>query len=164
MKTRKNMFEVVGPYPTDPGSQSNPGPSSRPSRFLGQTHAQGAQIALPDALTIGQSSDMLARQAASLVGGICSCEMGISREKAGRQGVWKNISWEPVIFMPSLRSINPLPGRVWMLSGWTTGYLRCGSCGGRSAVVSAELSGAVLATKLQSTLASTPQKRTKRAP
>jgi len=148
----------------DRGSVSNPGPSSQPSRFLGQTLVLGAQTALPDALTIGQSSAMLERRAASLAGGICSCELAISRTEAGRQGAWKDISWEPVMFMPSSRSMRPLPGRVWMCSGWTTGYLICVKCGGRSAVVSAELSGVVLATKLQSTLANTRRKRTKRVP
>jgi len=144
-----------------PGSQSNPGPSSPLSPSLGQTHALGAQIALRDALTIGQSLAMLERQAASLAGGICSCEVATSREKAGRQGVWKNTNWVPAIFMPSSQSIRALPGRAWMCSGWTTGYLTCANCGGRSAVVSAELSGVVVATKLVATLPSTRRKRTK---
>jgi len=147
-----------------PGSQSNRGPSSLPSRFLGQTPVLGAQTVLPGALTIGQSSDMLEQQAASLDGGICSCEMGKSRQEAGRQGAWKSTNWEPVTFMPSLRSLRPLPGRVWMCSGWTTGYLKCASCGGRSAVVSAELSGVVLVTTLRSMLVSTRRKRTKLGP
>jgi len=142
----------------DHGSESNPGPSSAPSLFPGQTHVLDAQIALPGVLTIGQSSAMLERQAASLVGGICSCEMAASRQAAGRQGVWKNINWEPVIFMPSSRSIRPVPGRVWMVSGWSTGYLRCASCGGRSGVVSAELSGVALVTTLHSMLVNTPRK------
>jgi len=146
---------------TDHGSPSNPGLSSPPSHFHGQTHSLGAQIAQPGALTIGQSSAMLERRAASLVGGICSCEMAKSRAEAGRQGVWKNTNWEPVIFMPSSQSMTPLPGRVWMCSGWSTGYLRCAICGGRSAVVSAELSGVVLATRLVSTLANTRRKPTK---
>jgi len=144
-----------------PGSQSNPGSSSLLLPSHAQTHALGVQIALQGALSIGQSSDMLVRAAASHDGGICSCEVATSREKAGRQGVWKSTSWAPVIFMPSSQSIRPLPGRAWMCSGWTTGYLICVSCGGRSAVVSAELSGVVLATKLVATLASTPLKRTK---
>jgi len=148
----------------DHGSEPNLGPSSPPSRFLGPTHALGAQIALPDALTIGQSSATLERLAASRDGGICSCAMAKSREEAGRLGAWKNTSWEPVIFMPSSQSLKRLPGRVWMCSGWTTGYLKCVSCGGRSAVVSAELSGVVLVTKLQSMLVSTPPKRTKPEP
>ena len=148
---------------TDPGSQSNPGESSPPSPFPDQISSLGVQIALPDVLTIGQSLAMLERQASSLVGGICSCEMAASRLTVGRQGVWKNINWEPVTFMPSLRSIRPVPGRVWMVSGWSTGYLRCVSCGGRSAVVSAELSGVALVTTLHSMLANTPPKRRKPA-
>jgi len=162
MPENKNPWWNLDPL-TDPGSASNPGASSQPSRFLGQTLVLGAQTALPGVLTIGQSGAMLARRAASLVGGICSCEKVLSRQEAGRHGVWKDISWEPVIFTPSLRSLTPLPGRVWMCSGWTTGYLICASCGGRSAVVSAELSGVVLATKLVCTLVNTPRKRTKPA-
>jgi len=148
----------------DHGSASSPGLSLQPSPFLAPAHALGAQIALPDALTIGQSSAMLKRRAASLAGGICSCELATFRKEAGRQGVWKDISWEPVIFMPSLRSMTPLPGRVWMFSGWTTGYLICAKCGGRSAVVSAELNGVTLATKLEYTLQSTPPKPMKPGP
>ena len=144
-----------------PGSQSNPGHSSPHLPSPGRTPAQAAQIALQGVLTIGQSLAMLERRAVSLAGGVCSCEQATSRHKAGRQGVWKDTSWEPVIFMPSFRSIRPLPGRAWMCSGWTTGYLICASCGGRSAVVSAELSGVVLATTLVATSASTPPKRTK---
>jgi len=148
----------------DPGSASNRGPSLQPSRFLGQTLVLGAQTVLPDALTIGQSSAMLERRAASLAGGICSCELATSRKEAGRQGAWKDINWVPVIFMPSSRSLTPLPGRVWMCSGWSTGYLTCVKCGGRSAVVSAELSGVALVTKLVATLQSTRRKRTKPVP
>jgi len=149
----------------EPGSQSSPGPTSRPLRFLGQTHVLGAQIAQPNVLTIGTSSAMLEQTAASRAGGICSCAMAASREEAGRLGAWKNTSWEPVIFTPSSASLKRLPGRVWMCSGWSTGYLRCANCGGRSAVVSAELSGVVLVTKLQSTFPSTrPKKGTKLAP
>ena len=145
----------------DPGSQSNPGPSSPPSRFLGQTHVLGAQIAQQGALTIGQSSAMLEHQAATLAGGICSCAMAASREAAGRLGDWKNTSWEPVIFMPSSQSLKRLPGRVWMCSGWSTGYLKCESCGGHVAVVSAALSGSVVHTMLHSTFRSTPLKKMK---
>jgi len=148
----------------DPGSQSNRGPSSRPSPSQGLTPAQVAQIAHSDVLSIGQSSAMLEQAAASLDGGICSCAMAKSRQEAGRLGDWKNTNWVPVIFTPSSQSLKRLPGRVWMCSGWTTGYLECASCGGRSAVVSAELSGVVLVTTLPNTLASTPRKRTKPGP
>jgi len=161
MLTPEQRKYLEGKPGMDPGSQSNPGASSAHSLSRGRIHALDAQIALHDVLTIGQSSAMLEHQAASLDGGICSCAMSKSRKEAGRLGEWKNTSWEPVIFMPSSQSLKRLPGRVWMCSGWTTGYLKCVSCGGRSAVVSAELSGVVLVTTLQSTLASTPRKPTK---
>jgi len=142
--------------PTDRGSASNPGhysarlPSHDPIPNL------GAQIALQGVLTIGQSSVMLARAAASHAGGICSCEKALPRKEVGGRAVWNDTSWVPVIFMPSLPSLKRLPGRAWLFSGWSTGYLRCESCGGLVAVVSAALSGSVVHTMLHSTFPSTP--------
>jgi len=147
--------------PTDPGFQSNPGHSSAHSPFLDPILKLGAQIALQGALNIGQSSDMLVRAAASHVGGTCSCEKALPRKEVGGRGVWNDTSWVPVIFMPSLPSLKRLPGRAWMFSGWSTGYLRCESCGGLVAVVSAALSGSVVHTMLHSTFLSTPPKPTK---
>ncbi len=147
--------------PTDPGLVSNPGHSSAPSPSLDQTLNLGAQVALQGAFTIGQSSDMLVQAAASHDGGICSCELALPRKEVGGRGVWSDTSWVPVIFMPSLPSLKRLPGRAWMFSGWSTGYLRCASCGGLVAVVSAALSGSVVHTMLHSTLQSTRRRRTK---
>jgi len=153
--------DLIHDLTTEPGSGFNPGPSSVPSPSLDLTHVLGAQIALQGALTIGQSSAMLVQAAHSLSGGICSCEMALPRQEAGGREVWKNISWVPVIFMPSLPSLKRLPGRAWMLSGWSTGYLRCGNCGSLSAVVSAALSGSVVVSTLRPTSLSTPPKPTK---
>jgi len=145
----------------DRGSQSNPGPSSAPSRSPDPIPNPGAQTALQGALTIGQSSDMLVQAAASHDGGICSCEMALPRKEVGGRGVWKDTSWVPVTFTPLLQSLKRLPGRAWMFSGWSTGYLRCEICGGLVAVVSAVLSGSVVHTMLRSTFQSTAPKRTK---
>jgi len=147
--------------PMDHGLASNPGHSSAHSPFHGPVPNLGAQTALLGALTIGQSSDMLVQAAASHAGGLCSCEKALRRREVGGRGVWNDTSWEPVIFMPSLQSLKRLPGRAWMFSGWTTGYLKCESCGGLVAVVSAALSGSVVHTMLHSTFQSTPRKRTK---
>lgn len=147
--------------PTDPGLVSNPGHSSAHSPFLDPILNLGAQTALLGVLTIGQSSDMLVRAAASHDGGVCCCEKALPRREVGGRGVWKDTSWVPVIFMPSLPSLKRLPGRAWMFSGWSTGYLRCVSCGGLAAVVSAALSGSVVHTMLHYTFPSTPPKPTK---
>jgi len=147
--------------PTDPGLVSNPGHSSAHSPSPDPIPTLGAQIALQGALNIGQSSGMLMRAAAFHVGGICSCEKALPRKEVGGRGVWNDTSWVPVIFMPSLPSLKRLPGRAWMFSGWSTGYLRCVNCGGLVAVVSAALSGSVVHTMLHSTFQSTPPKRTK---
>jgi len=96
--------------PTDPGLASNPGHFFAHSPSLGLIPNLGAQIALPGALTIGQSSDMLVQAAASHAGGICSCEKALPRKEVGGRGVWNDTSWEPVIFMPSLPSLKRLPG------------------------------------------------------
>jgi len=151
------------PRDTDPGSQSNPGPTSPHLLSPDLTPVLGAQTVLPGALSIGQSSDMLVQAALSLDGGICSCAMALPREEVGGREVWKGTSWEPVIFMPSLQSLKRLPGRAWMFSGWSTGYLKCRNCGGRAAVVSAALSGSATVTMLHATFLSTAQKPTKRA-
>jgi len=148
--------------PTDPGLQSNPGHSFAHSPSPDPIPNLGAQIALQGALTIGQSSDMLVQAAASHDSGICSCVMALPRKEVGGRGVWNDTSWVPVIFMPSLQSLKRLPGRAWMFSGWSTGYLRCASCGGLVAVVSAALSGSVVHTMLHSTFQSTAPKPTKR--
>jgi len=148
---------------TDPGSASNLGPSSRPLLSLDLTQLLGAQIALHDALTIGQSSDMLVQAARSLDGGICCCAVALSRAEVGGREAWKDTSWVPVIFMPSLPSLKRLPGRAWMLSGWSTGYLKCKNCGAISAVVSAALSGSVVVSMLHATFLNTAPKPTKRA-
>ena len=150
--------------PMDPGLASNPGHSSAHSPFHDPIPNLGAQIALLGALTIGQSSDMLEQAAASHAGGICSCEKALPRREVGGRGVWNDTSWVPVIFMPSLPSLRRLPGRAWMFSGWSTGYLKCESCGGLVAVVSAALSGSVVHTMLHSTFQSTPPKPKKPAP
>jgi len=149
---------------TDPGSLYNPGTTSAPLPSLDLTHVLGAQIALHDALTIGQSSDMLVQAARSQDGGICSCAMALSRKEVGARAAWKNTDWVPVIFMPSLPSLKRLPGRAWMLSGWTTGYLRCQICGAMSAVVSAALSGSVVVSMLHATFLNTAPKPTKPEP
>jgi len=149
--------------PTDPGLVSNPGHSSAHSPFLDPIPNLGAQTALQGVLTIGQSSDMLVQAAASHVGGICSCEKALPRREVGGRGVWNATSWVPAIFMPSLPSLKRLPGRAWMFSGWSTGYLKCESCGGLVAVVSAALSGSVVHTMLHSTFQSTLRKRAKLA-
>lgn len=153
--------ELIRALTMDTGSDANPGPSSAPSPSLDLTPVLGAQIALQDALTIGQSSDMLEQAALSLSGGICYCEMASPRQEAGERGVWKNTSWVPVIFMPSLPSLKRLPGRAWMLSGWSTGYLKCGNCGRLVAVVSAALSGSVVVNMLHATSRNTRRKPTK---
>jgi len=147
----------------DRGSKSNLGPSSEPSHSLALTLAQGAQIALQGAHNIGQSLDMLEQAASSASGGICSCEMATSRQEAGPLGVWKNTSWVPVIFIPWSRSLQRLPGRAWLVSGTSTGYLACVTCGGRVAVVSAVLSGSVVVKQLHATLQNTPRKKTRQA-
>jgi len=147
----------------DPGSESNPGNYSPHSPSLDPTPLLGAQIALQGAHTIGQSLDMLERAASSQDGGICSCKEAKSRQAVGQRGVWKNTSWVPVIFTPYLASLRMLPGRAWQLSGWSTGYLQCLNCGGRSAVVSLELSGCAVTTTLHVTLPSTLPKPKKRA-
>lgn len=149
---------------TDPGSLYNHGTSFAPLLSPDLTHVLGAQIAQHDALTIGQSSDMLVQAARSLDGGICSCELALPRQEVGAREAWKDTSWVPVIFMPSLPSLKRLPGRAWMLSGWSTGYLRCRSCGGMSAVVSAALSGSVVVSMLHATFLNTAPKPTKLAP
>jgi len=148
----------------DLGSASNRGPSSVPSLFPDLTPFLGAQIALPDALTIGQSLAMLEHHASSPDGGICSCKTGKSRPEAGRLGVWKDTNWVPVIFMPYLPSLRRRPGRAWMFSGWSTGFLRCVICGGLVAVVSAELSGCVVTHTLHATLANIAPNMTKPVP
>jgi len=147
--------------PTDPGLVSNPGHSSALSPSLDPIPLRDAQIALPGVLTIGQSSDMLVQAAVSRAGGMCSCEKGLPRWEAGGRGVWSDTSWVPVIFMPSLPSLKRLPGRAWMFSGWSTGYLKCKSCGGIVAVVSAALSGSVVHTMLHYTSRNTQRRRTK---
>jgi len=148
--------------PSDPGLVSNPGHFSSPSPSPDPIPLLGAQIALPGALTIGQSSDMLVQAAATHASGICSCSKALRRREVGARGAWNDTSWVPVIFMPLLPSLKRLPGRAWMLSAWSTGYLKCASCGGLVAVVSAALSGSVVHTMLHSTLASTPPKNPKR--
>jgi len=148
--------------PTDRGSGFNRGPSSPPLHSLDLNLIQGAQIALQDVLTIGQSSDMLVQAASFPAGGICCCKMALLRQEVGRRGVWRDINWVPVIFMPSLPSLRRLPGRAWMLSGWCTGYLRCATCGGLVAVVSAALSGSVVVNMLHATSLSTALKPTRR--
>jgi len=157
------MQEQNPTTPTDPGLVSNPGHSFAPSPFLDPIPLRDAQIALPGVLSIGQSSDMLEQAVASLIGGVCSCEKALRRQEVGGRGVWNDTSWEPVIFMPSLQSLRRLPGRAWMFSGWSTGYLKCENCGSYVAVVSAALSGSVVHTMLHVTFQSTPPKPTKRA-
>jgi len=146
---------------TDPGLASNPGHFSAHSPFPDPIPLRDAQIALPGVLSIGQSSAMLVQAAASHAGGICSCEKALPRREVGGRGVWNATSWVPVIFMPSLPSLKRLPGRAWMFSGWSTGYLKCESCGGLVAVVSAALSGSVVHSMLHATFQSTPPKPTK---
>lgn len=141
------------------GSKTSPGPSSRPSPSRGRTQFPDARTALLNAQNIGQSSAILAHQAASQGGGLCSCVMGSARLEAGARGAWKSISWEPVIFMPYLPSLKALPGRAWMFTGWTDGYLKCVDCGKIVAVVSAELSGVAVVNRLAGMSASTPRKK-----
>jgi len=146
------------------GSESNPGPTSEPSPSQGQIPKWGAHDAPQDAQIIGRSSDTHAPVSVSAVGGICSCEMAKSRQEAGPHGAWKNTNWVPVTFTASLPSLRRLPGRAWMLSVSTTGYLECRKCGERSAVVSAELSGSVVLTMLHATSPSIAPKETKLGP
>jgi len=147
--------------PSDPGFQSNPGHFSSHSPSPDPIQLRDVQIALPGVLNIGQSSDMLVQAAASQGYGICYCEKALSRHEVGGRGVWNDTSWAPVIFMPSLPSLRRLPGRAWMLSAWTTGFLKCESCGGLVAVVSAALSGSVVHTMLHSTFQNTPPRKAK---
>jgi len=145
--------------PSDPGLVSNPGHFSSPSPFLDPIRLLDVQIALHGVLDIGQSSDMLVQAAASQNFGICYCEKALPRQEVGGRGVWNDTNWVPVIFIPSLPSLKRLPGRAWMFSGWTTGYLRCGSCGDLVAVVSAALSGSVVHTMLHSTFQNMPPRK-----
>jgi len=147
--------------PSDPGLVSSRGHSSGPSPFPDPLQLRDVQIALPGVLSIGQSSDMLEQAAASQGFGICYCEKALSRQEVGGRGVWSDTSWVPVIFTAFSPSLKRLPGRAWMFSGWSTGYLKCENCGALVAVVSAALSGSVVHTMLHSTFQSTPPRKAK---
>lgn len=145
------------------GSDANPGPSFAPSPSPGQLPKRGAHDALQDARSIGRSLDTLVPAKSSPDGGACCCEMATYRLDHGPRGAWKNTSWVPVTCTPSLPSLRRLPGRAWMCSVSITGYLECVNCGGRSAVVSAELSGSVVLNMLPATSRNIAPKGTKLA-